>query len=167
MRIITSILFLTAIIIFIDGCKDDDPTLPPVTATGQNTFGCIIDGNIYVPQGAYAGPSVDATFERIVVYGGQQKVNLQLIVVDTLHRPIVTNQAYYFNQRDVTCVFEDARGKGGCDYWETPVTGYVKFARIDFANNVISGVFEFSAFSPDCNKAVEITDGRFDIRTDM
>jgi hypothetical protein len=42
---------------------DDEPSpesqLPPITQTGENTFGCLIDGKLFVPRdgtGTFAGP---------------------------------------------------------------------------------------------------------------
>ena len=167
-RIISNTLLLVFLVTSLLSCKDDDElTLPPVTITGAGTFGCIVDGKIYVPQGVDSEPLVDASFEMIVVSGGQSDVNLQLIVRDTLHHPILVNQPYYFNQKDVTCIYHLSNKASNCDYRDTPVTGYIKFARIDFEKHIISGVFEFSAYSPKCDKVINVTDGRFDIRTDL
>ena len=49
------LLFITTLIL---SCSDDDnlePTvieteLPPITQTGENTFGCLINGNVFVPK---------------------------------------------------------------------------------------------------------------------
>ena len=164
MRITTSVLSILVLMTSIVGCKDDDDlTLPPVTVKGANTFGCRVNGVIYVPGGTYGDPVVDASSDRIIVYGSQQKVNFQLTVIDTLDEPIVANKAYYFNQDNIRCVFEDLRSKAGCSYLETPVTGYIKFAKIDFDNHIFSGVFQFTAYSSACRKSVDITEGRFDI----
>jgi hypothetical protein len=165
---IANSLLLVLVVTCIVSCKDDDePALPPITVTGANTFGCLIDGEVYVPQGVDSAPLVDAGVDMIVVSGGQRGVNLQLVVRDTTMHFIFENQAYHFNQENITCVYDVFNNKVDCDYRDTPVSGYIKFSRIDFAKHIVAGVFEFSVYSAKCDKMINITDGRFDLRTDM
>ena len=37
-------------------CENNDPQdqLPPITQTGANTFGAIVDGNVFVPKTSYS-----------------------------------------------------------------------------------------------------------------
>lgn len=44
-------LCLAAALLFAAGCKKDDPEagLPAATHTGANTFGCLVDGQVFVP----------------------------------------------------------------------------------------------------------------------
>jgi hypothetical protein len=75
-----SILSLTA------ACsEDDEPTpeelLPPITQTGENTFGCLIDGELFKPRtgdGSFLGP-VGA---RGVIIWGSEEVNVEFDVGD-------------------------------------------------------------------------------------
>src|SRR5450759_2129685 len=44
------ILFIPLFVLFIQSsCKKDN--LPPETATGANTFGCLLNGVVYTPSG--------------------------------------------------------------------------------------------------------------------
>jgi len=70
MRII-AIAVLSMLASSLISCKDDDPTLPPVTNIGANTFGCRVDNKIYVPGNGSAGTRAEILNDRIVVYGGQ------------------------------------------------------------------------------------------------
>jgi|GEM_PF-2930066 len=166
MRILANILLLFYLTSFALSCKDDDtPILPPATSVGAGTFGCRIDGQVYIPQGAYSEPLVQPDRKMIVVSGSSFDVHFVLVARDTIDA-IVENRSYYFNQQNITCEYHSLKDKDDCDYRDTPVSGFIKFSKIDFVSNIFSGVFEFSAFSTDCNRAVNITEGRFDIRED-
>src|SRR5688500_14167723 len=49
-------------------CQDDppapppEPTLPPITQTGENTFGCRIDGEVWLRGGSGFAPILSADF---------------------------------------------------------------------------------------------------------
>jgi len=48
-------LYIVIILLTIASCKSDDPVdpaslLPPITTTGENTFGCLIDGKFFRPR---------------------------------------------------------------------------------------------------------------------
>ncbi len=49
-------LFLKTVLLFFaltfSNCENNDPQdqLPPITQTGANTFGAIVDGNVFVPK---------------------------------------------------------------------------------------------------------------------
>ncbi|MEO6831259.1 MAG: hypothetical protein ABI169_03610 [Chitinophagaceae bacterium] len=49
-------LYLTAFTLLLASCKkmknpsNPNNTLPPYTETGANTFGCTVDGNVFLPQ---------------------------------------------------------------------------------------------------------------------
>ena len=47
-RISTFILLLTACACIKD--NDFQDQLPPITQTGENTFGCVIDGEVLIPK---------------------------------------------------------------------------------------------------------------------
>jgi hypothetical protein len=63
----TTILTFYVLITTLTACSDDTgfkPTLPAITQTGANTFGCYIDGKLLVPRdgdGSFNLPSHGAT----------------------------------------------------------------------------------------------------------
>lgn len=45
-------LLLAFIMLTANCCeKDDDPELPPITQTGEDTFGCLVNGEVWIPEG--------------------------------------------------------------------------------------------------------------------
>jgi hypothetical protein len=68
------VLFLLSILLLLYGCEKKDLTeLPPATQEGKNTFGCLINGKLFVPRGKEYGGNL-----RLFLYGGD---NLQLSVI--------------------------------------------------------------------------------------
>jgi hypothetical protein len=166
MRFIANVLSIILLITFFDACNDDNQPLPPITSTGAGTFGCLIDGKVYVPYGYHSNPMVQTTADMIVVSGSMEDVNFTLKVRDTTDE-IVEHKPYRFeDQKEIYCKYHTWQSNSNCRYDELPVSGYITFTKIDYEKHIISGVFEFTAFSPYCNAMKEITEGRFDLRSD-
>ncbi len=88
-------------------CKNDDDTptnpidqLPPATQVGANTFGCLLDGQAFLP--AYGSNPLDCVYQ--FVSGGyhfalqgnrrDQNNNSTLIGLSTNNLEIIENQTY-------------------------------------------------------------------------
>lgn len=150
------------------GCKKDDDgdmsqnpidQLPPPTQTGENTFGCLVNGEPL---------SITNSYNMIAIYqgGGVQfgAGGVYFVALD----PFEINTSYEFMdigegtarakftrqiQEGVTCYYE---------YGDT-YEGSVIFSKIDQTNYIISGTFEFSTVTENCEN-VSITNGRFDMQ---
>jgi len=165
MRIIVFAV-LSLITATIISCRDDDMALPPITQRGANTFGCRIDNKIYVPENGGAGSRAEVLNDRIVVLGGADNVTITLQIIDSI-KPIVVNQPYEFEKGvKRKCEYLSWTKSSSCLYGDDPISGSITFSKIDRINGIVSGTFEFTAFSKECNKSAAITDGRFDIRLD-
>jgi hypothetical protein len=61
------ILFTAFIsVLFLSSCKKEVTELPPATQTGANTFGAMVDGKIWVPQGFGSIPSNNLLEARLL-----------------------------------------------------------------------------------------------------
>jgi len=162
----TKVLKLFFVITIITSCSKDDNSsqnpidqLPPETQTGANTFGFLINGEFI---------NVTNTSAQTAIYqgGGIQfgAGGVYMVVLD----PFTTNTSYKFmdigagNARveykekiseNVFCIYDES------DTYE----GYVTFTKIDKVNYIISGTFEFSTITDDCED-IQITNGRFDLK---
>jgi hypothetical protein len=76
-----SVIFLFMSLIVAGSCeKDEEPQLPPITQTGAGTFGCLVNGDIWLPESTIsfpAYPKVSAQLNRsngnrIWVFGASQ-----------------------------------------------------------------------------------------------
>jgi hypothetical protein len=49
---------------FFAACEKEKPHLPPETQTGANTFGCYINGKLFVPKNTIFGRSLNASYNN-------------------------------------------------------------------------------------------------------
>ena len=173
-------LLFFLLLLFLTECKKNElDALPPLTEEGRNTFGCLINGKAYVPEGGDAFShikAVDGGYQGItwnavkncvwiettnqdgsgmdiwlrnVEYKGDYALNF-----DTGVRPIVIiphNYGYYYRSKE--------------DYiTTTQYTGKVNITRADTVNNIVSGTFEYTGYDPATKKTISVRDGRFDIK---
>ncbi|WP_293786919.1 DUF6252 family protein [uncultured Pedobacter sp.] len=152
--------FLVLLIIFsFSSCKKrinpvKNEELPAETQTGANTFGCLIDGKAYIPDGVFGLPAITASLQY-------QILNLRSIKKSS-------NEAIGLPVRNMTAVGEYAitseMGYSNPDLDYKAVAGKITITKYDVANNIVSGRFYFTAKNEKAGKTVSITDGRFDVK---
>lgn len=152
-------------LLFYGSCDDDGGELPPLTMGGKNTFGCLVNGKIWLPKSQALGqPSTDADYSsgKFMSFGSSNddsdfqfiisnpiEVNTEYSLTDTAR-----SRAFYGQGKDMSyCVYEDYN----------VVSGSVVFKKFDLNNQILSGTFEFTTYNPDCGDTIKVTDGRFDI----
>ena len=173
MKKIISLLIITT---FLACCnKDDNPTptnpvdqLPPATQTGANTFGCLLDGEIFKPgltNNSYNCfyQLVDGEYYFLVTANRTKNNILKGIFVGTEKRTISQGQTLNLYER----IGGNAWGTYflNSDPYTTNVinTGELKITKLDFTNNIVSGTFWYDVKD---NQGVihQIRDGRFDMQ---
>src|SRR5690606_32899510 len=134
--------------------------LPPATQTGANTFGCLINGEVMIPNNSmymsaiYQGGGVQ-------ISGETNKNGISQSILITVLEPFTINQTYSLTNKARFIKYSE---ENTCYYdFEHCYEGNVKFTKIDQVNYIISGTFEFSTVNDEC-EVVHITDGRFDMR---
>lgn len=166
-----SILLLAlSITMLSNSCKKEkspNPVLqlPSETQTGKNTFGCKINGEVWLPKGALlTTPAYDVQYYKssgtLLIKTNRadkgQSLNIYLYGVYqnndyTIHNPI--NNTYRYD--DV---------HGSCQLYErtnSTQTGIVTITRLDTLSKVISGRFSGTLKQNGCPD-INITEGRFD-----
>ncbi len=140
--------------------------LPPLTTTGENTFGCLVNGEALV---------VENTLEMGAIYqggflqmgGGVENGQIDHGVFIKLNNPLEKFFEYDLTDsldRYSTYTFKDKVASFTCYYeYNDTFDGTLTFHEIDRSNYIISGTFEFSTVTDDCD-TVYITDGRFDLQ---
>jgi hypothetical protein len=173
-------LFLIGITFIFAACKKDknttDPAdqLPPATQIGANTFGCLVNGKIYIPKGSdgTTKPNLRKNYDsfqgdnflsvntyRYVdgYFDGQLNFTIHnLINVGTF----LTTQSQ--NPFDYGGVFFNNCGVSILDT-TTFRNGIVNVTRLDLASGIISGIF-YCTIKPNNCDTIKITDGRFDFK---
>jgi hypothetical protein len=165
-------LILSVFILSSTSCKnDDDDTpanpidqLPPETQTGENTFGCLINGKPFVVKNTGQLGAIyqqgQLQFSGTVEVGSSSDESVAFNLVD----PLIEDQEYSFKNdlykagyskivNELTCIYE----------FEDTFEGKIIFTKIDQVDHIISGTFEFSTVTSDC-ETINITNGRFDMR---
>ncbi|PQV51603.1 hypothetical protein CLV33_101529 [Jejuia pallidilutea] len=153
-----TLLMLSLMLLSTTSCKDDDDTpidpidqLPPPTQTGENTFGCLVNGE---PLSTTNSNNMTAIYQG----GFIQLGGIYMLVSE----PIEINREYSL-LGDARFI-EDDDGPAKCYYdFENTYEGFIIFSKVDRTNHIISGTFEFSTTKENCETLI-VTNGRFDMR---
>ena len=169
-------LISTTLIILLSGCEscEDDPQptelekLPPATQEGKNTFGCLVDGKAWITR-----TSTDATAfyqEGVLAIGAKNDKNTENISI-SIYDENLSEREYHLPNDNGENTITDIAGLNqskttGCRFETTSeYPGTIKITHFDPSPGqwIISGTFEFEAYSPECDTIVKVTDGRFDL----
>jgi len=156
----------------------DYTVLPPATQEGKNTFGCLVNGEVWVPRvpvGSVTiydkGFSFDET--KGLGYGYGNCTLLEMPIDDWMS--IGFGKSYFqpteFNTTNDTSyvkAFSILFGRGNIYYRpdesQTLTSNWLTLTKIDTVRNFISGTFEFTLYSNNPLQApIEVTEGRFDL----
>lgn len=158
-------------------------TLPPVTQSGNNTFGVKINGKVYTPKSSkndlsnIGYPAYTGVWEDFSYDGGKtfspliniDKINLTRIILRVNDSQGITEKEYILNGQDqnnpegrITIAYlicESTTIKK--QYNAIANSGSIIITRND--NDVISGSFSGKLKNiSDPNDVIDVTDGRFD-----
>jgi hypothetical protein len=177
-------VFLTSTflaVIFMSSCiknlfKEEKEKLPDVTQTGAHTFGCKINGNIWIPNGVHEiyGTSIAALTASFCVEPDRTHFYILISATkdydsgpESLLIRINSDQAgtYILNGRPDPGYHYPSSGSFGGAETDSLNTGKVTITKIDRINNIIAGTFEFTAFDKRNGNIYNITEGRFDAKT--
>ena len=167
--------------------KDTNPELPeqlpPITQTGANTFGCLINGKVWLPKGVdFQLPNMLATVDPTLGNGdlsirvyriiGGERTSMALLsgeikAIGTYEIGTLKNVLYTIrrSKSDLSiqyCSADNGWGSGN----PNNVQGFLKITKYDLPNGILSGEFEVSFNNTSCNMGdpVKITEGRFDFK---
>ncbi len=179
------LIFLAAMLCSLSNCnkdnKDDDtgkpPTqqeeqLPPITTTGAETFGCKVNGKVWIAKSNKTNwPSTYASINR----NDNSRVNISgsILYNETKYELInVTfykndNSSYYPLYLDIKKPHVSAAKYTDVvtnKFWGTDslTGGGTTISRFDTIHQIISGTFSFKCISKETQDMLDITEGRFD-----
>jgi hypothetical protein len=178
------LIFLTSFLLSSFSCRKNKDSLeselaklPPITQTGANTFGCLINGKAWTPKG-YSGNKpnffiiVDPSFN-----GGDIDIRTYRITdVDEGFSisafPVRSTGVTEINQTSTTLVVYDKYDLNSnpiCPLYQDSMMyrkGYLKITNYDLQKGIVSGEFEVKIFKPSsgCSDTLRITNGRFDYK---
>jgi hypothetical protein len=170
----TCLFFLSA-----TACKKDNYSLPPETQTGAGTFGCKIDGKVWVPRGTdyNSGRNIFANYQFI--YPSPNGFVFVLSAASYESSPL---EGFTLGTDSLTiksgmliklcsgkkAIEGAARFHIGFDQAKEYITndrisGELHITKFDETNLIVSGTFWFDAINPG-GEIIHVTEGRFDTK---
>jgi hypothetical protein len=169
-------------------CEREQPeptfTLPPVTQSGANTLGFVVDGRVWITYGStcYYGVGGCAT-NKVVTYYNARRRELSLFTnlttpkhyesfdlqLDSLAQvgsyQTTINPTPGANARAVRSLsFGDKANETYYGSFLKPGKGIITITKLDTIQHIIAGTFEGTLRQGnDSTKLVRITEGRFDV----
>lgn len=166
-------------------CSDDDDAmtpvacLPPATQTGENTFGCLINGKPWVAEiepGVISASlrSLDMNYDETGFgdfYDNKWRMDANLIWEDSTNEFFIFKARYLtsitrltHNANNIEIIFNTDRNNFNWYYLDTILPYQISILELDTLRNICSGTFNFYALSSDQSDTLHITEGRFDKR---
>jgi hypothetical protein len=168
-NLLNFIFLLLSCFILSLSCKKDK--LPKATQEGLNTFGCKVDGKLFLPSksaGLFGSPPITVYnipsngFTLLGKYYGDRADPFKQDVMLYLEY-LTSTGTYTLNSTPNQGVYE-LRGGGPFYQTDDTHTGTVTITRCDLTNQIYSGTFSFTAIDKNTGKVVKVTDGRFDVQ---
>ena len=167
---VKNLLKITALALFIAlplSCVEpEEPTeLPPETQKGANTFGCLVNGELFVAQPHFVWfgqPYVHAVYfvdlkgnSGLTIKGSNSNGFIEFGLTNSESEKLITPSISYYQDN--------------ANRFQIRNTGEVFLTKLDLENRIVSGTFEFEIPLLKDDETVEeitvkITEGRFDIK---
>jgi len=182
------LLFLFASFLFLSSScrkhKNINPIdqLPPETQTGANTFGCLVNGQVFKPGGAQlSGGSLQCNYQFLgsgagggyyfrIIGINDNSSNRQTVGIFTDSLEITEGASYDLKEAFIKpsayglYSFSTTQLPTRADYETTDMyTGVLTIKKLDIVNQIVSGTFWFNGINSN-GDTVRVSDGRFDVR---
>ncbi len=184
-KYITVLLFLSVLLCYGSSCKKQPDALPQAeidklpaaTQTGANTFGCLVNGQAFLP---HSSSFLTGSYQCNYIYtnGGyyltvkasndsNNDYNVALVLGTTM-LDIHEGQTLKLEGYNVIGKAFGSYGiiTGSVLSYETSsfVTGQLYISKFDQIKQIVSGTFSFNAVNASKPDTIHITDGRFDMK---
>ncbi|MCW3074370.1 MAG: hypothetical protein JWP69_1439 [Flaviaesturariibacter sp.] len=167
-------LMLTAMSCKKDKASNKEDLLPPITQTGAKTFGCLVNGKVYIPKGSNGSgtPNYRAIYE---LFNGRYyfKVLTERYTNNSFDGEIYfsidsCNQigTYPIRANKNRIVYGGGFfGNCGISGFDTTTyqSGSFTVTKLDISNGIFSGTFFCNIKPANCD-TIRITEGRFDYK---
>jgi hypothetical protein len=163
-------------------CNNDDDNntqdplsqLPLATQTGENTIGCLVNGEPFTDSGLMNNFYQFVNGESVLAINWEKGFtgNVRLGQIVLRNTQINEEEIYILNksnflENDYTgggaLFFTDIKLEEGQYETNHNFTGQIYFTRFDDENNIMSGTFSFEAEEINTGEIITITAGRFDL----
>ena len=190
-------IFLLSVFLSLASCSKDSSSsgfqLPPETQTGANTFGCIINNQVFYPRdgtstlfnpggkglilwGDPSDPTGLGNYEEIEIRNLQDAKPANSMIIHLQGFAQIGVGEYFWHpsnfynsidglmQNYVYAKIYDASVNGWRYYGSYENSGKVTITRYDFINRIVSGTFSGKLRLLNGNTELDVLNGRFDIK---
>lgn len=171
------LLLAFSFVLLAGGCRKNKPKnpvdeLPPETQTGAMTFGCKVNGKVFVPRDGRGKPGLFAQYVNLGSgAGGGWHLNLLAadeVPSNSVGVHIVTDSLLV--QEGNSYTFKNQKGFAKVRYYvglnsyivSAADSGQLTITKHNLSQRLLAGRFWFTATNANGEK-VNVTDGRFDI----
>ena len=178
--------FLALLLFTFSQCKKNktiNPVdeLPPETQTGANTFGCLLNGQLFIPEGGgLSGPSLSCIYQ-LLLSGTPSGYTFALSATNKKDVSSITTIGFGFDSVKISIglynlthrvngsgagvvnLYTNTSPNGDLYSTNTMFQGQLNLKKFDTVNQIASGTFWFDATNSQ-GKKVEVREGRFDVR---
>jgi len=170
---ILPLLFFSSLLLNSKCKKENEPQLPPETTTGAMTFGCKVNGKVFVTKASLDGPAISANYYYtgsgpgegwfFFLYGANRvdaprtSIAIEtdsLLLLQGNSYPLKKGKGFVVGSALISIIPYDM---GLSD------SGELKITKHDQLQRILSGRFSFTATNVNGEKLI-ITEGRFDVR---
>ncbi len=178
------LLLLLLLVTSLWACNKEEPikpapppdytVLPAATQEGKNTFGCKVNGQVWVPRVEIFAPWFDKLAQYHEKNGkGSGLISCRLLSTSKDDFFTMAFAPNYFHlvtyktlndSTNLTWFNPDFRlGNEGFEHIEGDSSNFLQITAIDTLNNFISGQFRCVLYNSNRTKSLKITEGRFDM----
>jgi hypothetical protein len=149
--------------------RAEDHVLPPITMTGEGTFGCKINGEVFLPTpkpfDSHLSVEYHAASNTFYVNARESVDNSYNRTFNLYVNEVVGQGIYLFDNvkyRDHSEPCIPTRGLDKDDLFLEDVN-QIEILYFDAEERIISGTFQFTLINEECQDTIRITEGRFDL----
>jgi len=173
-KLITAILILS--VFCFAQCKKNKPDstgLPAATQEGKNTFGFLLNGQLWKPQGSNGTANLSIDYDAGISDGGMgisaykiisanEREYFKIGIIDSLN----SKTAPFSINLSNTGLYRIGFTNNQCSLFSfdnTQVNGIITVTKLDRINRIISATFSATLNKTGCTE-IKITDGRLDMK---
>lgn len=174
-----------------DNNENQQDQLPPITQTGANTAGCIINGKVLIPKNGsqaiggaplygmnvnaginFSEPIIGDDYWQLEIANKRDPNSAGIVLwIKDMQQGIgnypinQSNGELYADGPNNNQVIAGIKENGvQKTYWSGNNAGTITITRFDYLNGIRSGIFNVTLYNKDNpTEIIQVTDGRFDI----
>jgi hypothetical protein len=163
-----------------NGNGNNKEQLPPATQSGENTFGCLVNGEVWrakIKEPSPYNKVIGSYRNGSLLVGGNREILKNDHQLTQFIRVYLGNKAYLKGKymindslnygKFINIKSRKSNKRKECRYSNnSSKKGFIEVTKLDSIKNIASGRFRFTAVNDSCGDVdtIRVTKGRFDIK---